>query len=176
MTESNEVSDPYDPFVCSSDVDLAALCDDASVMPLLRDDDRPIFNDSWEAEALAIVRVLVSRGAFSAREWYDVISAEIRAAQERGDPDRGDTYYQHWMRALERITIEHGIIDPGTLVEHQRLWSLAVANTPHGSPILFEYAFAEPVAGHEHEHAHATTTEDPLPLVVHRNPRATSPS
>ncbi len=38
-----------------------------------------------------------------------VISAEIAAAQAAGDPDLGDTYYRHWLAALEKIVVQKGL-------------------------------------------------------------------
>src|SRR3972149_4073939 len=45
---------------------------------------------------------------FAARELWGP-AAEIRAAQERGDPDLGTTYSLHWLAALEGLVAEKGI-------------------------------------------------------------------
>jgi nitrile hydratase accessory protein len=150
------------PIITTSDVGLADFCADTTVTPLLRDEGRPVFNDSWEAEAFAIGKMLVANGVVTPREWFDVISDEIRKAVEAGDPDRGDTYYQHWLNALERICIEKGLFDAPTLAENRRLWALAVKNTPHGHPIEFKYAFVEG----EHEHTHEESQVAPEPMAV----------
>ena len=141
-------------------------CDITDVTPLLRDDDRPLFNDSWEAEAFAIGKMLVLDGTVSGREWYDTIGAEIREAQDRGDPDRGDTYYQHWMKALESVCIEKGLFDEDELAAEQKLWMKAVANTPHGVPIRLENAFEKPAAPQHHHHDHDGQAIDPEPVAV----------
>ena len=144
--------------------DMSADCGAPDIEPLLREEGRPLFADSWEAEAFAIGKLLVAEGLVTPREWYDVISDEIRKAQAAGDPDRGDTHYQHWMSALERICVEKGLVDAGTLEEHVEIWGRAVANTPHGVPILFENAFSVPDApGHEHTHGH----DGPEPMAVY---------
>ncbi len=138
------------------------------IEPLPRDEGRPIFNDSWEAEAYAIGKLLVAERIVSRKEWYDAIHAEIQAAQKRGDPDRGDTYYQHWMNALERVCIDKGLTDAKTLAEHTRLWGRAVANTPHGAPIELDNAFRAPEAPiHVHRHDHdEEPTQAPEPMAV----------
>ena len=146
--------------------DIEADCSLPTIEPLLSDEGRPVFADSWEAEAFIMGKMLVADGLITPREWYDTISGEIKAAQERGDPDRGDTHYQHWMDALERICVEKDLVDAGTLMQHQAIWSIAVAKTPHGTPILFENAFLEEDE-HDHEHEHGAATEDPPPVAVY---------
>ena len=37
--------------------------------------------------------------------------AEIKRAQAAGDPDTGETYYRHWLNALERLVAEKGVAD-----------------------------------------------------------------
>lgn len=151
------------PIVSADEVGVAGLCADTAVMPLLRDEGRPVFNDSWEAEAFTIGKALVANGAVTPREWYDAISDEIGKAVAAGDPDRGDTHYQHWMNALERVCVEKGLLDADALAERRRLWGLAVKNTPHGHPIELKYAFAE--GGPEHEHAHPQGAPPPLAVL-----------
>ena len=63
----------------------------------------PVFSEPWEAQAFALVVALQDRGIFTAAEWADALGAEIRRAQAAGDPDTGDTYYGHWLAALERL-------------------------------------------------------------------------
>ena len=167
MSDPSPVLDPGEPtadFAAPPTV-VPMDCEGDEVMPLLRDEGRPLFNDSWEAEAFAIGRILVDTGVVSRQEWMAVISDEIRKAQEAGDPDRGDTYYQHWMNALERVCLEHDLIDPETYPEHVRLWSLAVSNTPHGVAIAFQNAFDPPEAP-AHEHFHDGHWHEPEPMAV----------
>ena len=152
------------PIITTDEIAVASFCEDSTVTPLLRDEGRPVFNDSWEAEAFTIGKMLVANGVVTAREWFDAISDEIRNAVAAGDPDRGDTYYQHWMNALERICIEKGLFDADLLAERRKLWGQAVKNTPHGHPIEFKYAFVE--GSHEHEHEHVHEAPEPLAVLV----------
>jgi nitrile hydratase accessory protein len=69
-----------------------------------RDAQGPVFNEPWEARAFAMVVLLHERGLFSWPEWAEALSREIGRAQAAGDPDLGDTYYQHWLNALEALT------------------------------------------------------------------------
>jgi nitrile hydratase accessory protein len=73
----------------------------------------------------SLVVQLGDRGFYSWTEWADTLGAVIREAQAGGDPDLGDTYYEHWMKALERLMRAKGIGDPETIealaeqIEHE---------------------------------------------------------
>ena len=103
-----------------------------------RDAEGPVFREPWEAQAFAIVLGLYRRGLFTWKEWTDALVAEIRRAQAAGDPDTGETYYRHWLAALERIVAEKGITDDATLGRYRKAWRHAAARTPHGQPIVLE--------------------------------------
>ncbi len=113
------------------------------------------FRDIWEAKAFAVGNLLIKSGFMSREEWVEIFSEEIKAAQQRGDEDRGDTYYSHWMHALERIAVERGLSTGPELRERQRLWQLARENTPHGVAVSLEHAFHSPDAGHGHGDGHS---------------------
>jgi nitrile hydratase accessory protein len=94
--------------------------------PLLRDDGAPPFRDLWEAEAFAIGNLLIKEGVITCKEWETVMSEAILRAQAAGDPDHGDTYFNHWADALETILISHGMTDRESLSEQQALWDRAM--------------------------------------------------
>ena len=58
---------------------------------------------------------LQERGLFTWREWAATLGDEIKRAQAAGDPDTGETYYRHWLAALERLVAEKGVSDAATL-------------------------------------------------------------
>ncbi len=74
-----------------------------------RDDSGPVFREPWEAQAFAMTLALHERGLFSWNEWARALAAEIAAAQAAGDADLGDTYYRHWLAALERLITAKGV-------------------------------------------------------------------
>ena len=100
-----------------------------------RDDDGPVFREPWEAQAFALALSLHERGVFSWTEWAAALGEEIRKAQAAGDPDTGETYYRHWLAALERLVAAKGVVDPQTLARTRDAWQRACARTPHGSQI-----------------------------------------
>ena len=63
----------------------------------------PVFNEPWEARAFAMTLALHERGLFTWPQWAEALSQEIDRAHAAGDADLGDTYYQHWLRALESL-------------------------------------------------------------------------
>jgi len=100
-----------------------------------RDREGPVFNEPWEAQAFAMTLELNKRGLFTWKEWTEALGAEIKRAQAAGDPDRGNTYYRHWLAALERIVAAKGIVDARTLARTRDAWAHACQRTPHGKPI-----------------------------------------
>ncbi len=99
------------------------------------DGDGPVFREPWEAQAFALVVALHEQGAFGWEEWTATLAGEIARAQAAGDPDTGETYYRHWLSALERIADEKGLTDAGTLARYAEAWGRAADRTPHGAPI-----------------------------------------
>ncbi len=95
----------------------------------------PVFREPWQAQAFALAHSLQERGVFSRTEWAATLGDEIKKAQARGDPDTGETYYHHWLAALERLVAAKGLADVETLDRTREAWRRACARTPHGSPI-----------------------------------------
>ena len=107
----------------------------AVVPGIPRDEEGPVFREPWEAQAFAMALLLQEAGVFAWSEWARTLGEEIAAAQAAGDPDRGDTYYRHWLAALERILSEKGLTSRVQLERHRRAWRHAAERTPHGAPI-----------------------------------------
>ncbi len=95
----------------------------------------PVFREPWEAQAFAMTLALYDRGLFTWPEWAAMLAAEIRRAHESGDPDTGETYYHHWLAALERMVAEKRVTDSRTLARYHDAWDHAADRTPHGMPI-----------------------------------------
>jgi len=100
-----------------------------------RDADGPVFREPWEAQAFAMTLALHERGLFTWAEWAAVLSVEIKRAQAAGDPDTGETYYSHWLAALEKLVAEKGVTTEATLHCYRDAWDHACDRTPHGQPI-----------------------------------------
>ena len=100
-----------------------------------RDGDGPVFREPWEAQVFAMTLALFERGVFTWPEWATMLAAEIKRAQEAGDPDAGDTYYHHWLNALERMVAAKGVTTQVDLRRYRDAWDRACDRTPHGKPI-----------------------------------------
>lgn len=105
------------------------------LLALPRDEGGPVFNEPWEAHAFALAVRLSESGCFTWSEWTAALSQEIRMAQERGDPDLGNSYYQHWLNALERLCAEKGLASGTDMHRRKEQWRTAYLHTPHGQPI-----------------------------------------
>ena len=106
---------------------------DSSGQP--REDDGPVFREPWEAQAFAMTLALHQRGLFSWTEWAEALARQIRTAQATGDADLGDTYYRHWLAALEGLVAAKGASSMEELTRYQGAWSHAADRTPHGQSI-----------------------------------------
>ena len=106
-------------------------------------EDGPVFREPWEAQAFAMALSLHQRGLFTGPEWAATLADEISRAQAAGDPDTGETYYHHWLNALERLVAEKGVADRPTLTRYRDAWERAAEATPHGAPIVLKPEYFE---------------------------------
>ncbi|RAI44028.1 nitrile hydratase accessory protein [Rhodoplanes roseus] len=102
------------------------------MMAIPRDGDGPLFRARWEALAFVLAMMLEQRRAFTWTEWAQSFGTEIRRAHKAGT---GETYFEAWLAALERIVAEKGLADRATLTRYQHAWDQAAARTPAGAPI-----------------------------------------
>jgi nitrile hydratase accessory protein len=93
-----------------------------------------VFAKPWEARAFAITVSLHERGLYTWAEWADALATRIKVAQNAGDADIGDTYYHHWLDALEDLLASKGV-DSAETARWRDAWQHAANRTPHGAPI-----------------------------------------
>lgn len=106
-----------------------------AIPELPSDSDGPVFGEPWEAQAFAITLALHRRGLFTWTEWSGRLAAEINRAEAGGDRDTGETYYRHWLAALERLVADKRLSDQAELARYRDAWKRAADRTPHGTPI-----------------------------------------
>ena len=99
------------------------------------DADGPVFAEPWQAQAFAMTLALHQKSLFTWVEWAQALAERIAAAQADGDADLGDTYYHHWLAALESLVAAKGASTLSELQRFQRAWDHAADRTPHGRPI-----------------------------------------
>ncbi|KDB08244.1 putative Nitrile hydratase accessory protein [Burkholderia sp. lig30] len=95
----------------------------------------PVFSAPWQAAAFAMTLALHERGLVTWTEWAAYLNRAILDAQASGDPDHGDTYYVHWLTALERIATAKGWVTTDALLKCRNAWDEAARRTPHGKRI-----------------------------------------
>ena len=100
-----------------------------------KDDNGTVFRELWEAQAFAMTISLHERGLFTWSEWAQALSQHIAFARAQGDPDLGDTYYHHWLAALESLVTTKQLSTDAELKRYQQAWDHAADRTPHGRPI-----------------------------------------
>ena len=103
--------------------------------PLPRDADGPVFAEPWQAQAFALAVKLSEQGHFTWKEWAAELAAELKAAADRGEPDDGSHYYEHWLATLERLVAAKGLSDPAAMLARKEAWAEAYRHTPHGKPV-----------------------------------------
>jgi nitrile hydratase accessory protein len=107
----------------------------------LGDDAGPTFAEPWQAEAFATVQALIDADVVTPKEWMDALAAAIAEHRQGGDPDLGDTYYEHWLAALERVLAAKDLVTPDATDARAEDWRRAYLNTPHGQPVDLEAAW-----------------------------------
>lgn len=76
-----------------------------------QDDEGPVFNAPWEARAFGLAVQLNQSGVFEWSDWVEKFNQQIQIAQSQGDPDLGDTYYNHWLLTLEGILLDKKLVN-----------------------------------------------------------------
>ena len=103
------------------------------------DGDEPVFSAPWQAQAFALAVSLNEAGHFTWGEWTDCFAPILKEAQTAPGADTADvneTYYQAWLKALERLVVQKGITTAPVLSERKDAWDRAARATPHGEPII----------------------------------------
>jgi len=107
----------------------------AALPPLPRDAEGPVFAEPWQAQAFALAVKLYEQGHFTWKEWAAALAEELKSATDRGEPDDGSHYYEHWLATLERLISAKGLSDPATMLARKEAWADAYRHTPHGKAV-----------------------------------------
>lgn len=103
---------------------------------LTQPDAPPIFDEPWQATALALAEQLKLAGVFSPTEWADTLG-QIRARQARENiDDTNAAYFEAVLEALEQLSETHAGLTAKERANRQAQWKRAYQNTPHGHPVL----------------------------------------
>jgi nitrile hydratase accessory protein len=106
---------------------------------LPRDEGGAVFSEPWQAQAFALAVKLSEQGHFTWKEWAETLAGELKDAADRGEPDDGSHYYEHWLAALERLVTSKGLTDDASLDTRKEAWADAYRHTPHGKPVTLDH-------------------------------------
>jgi nitrile hydratase accessory protein len=107
----------------------------AALPQLPRDEGGPVFAEPWQAQAFALAVKLSEQGHFTWKEWAAALAKELKSAADRGEPDDGSHYYEHWLAALESLVTAKRLSDPAAMLARKEAWADAYRHTPHGKPV-----------------------------------------
>jgi|TARA_B110000977_G_scaffold109294_1_gene142184 nitrile hydratase accessory protein len=111
---------------------------DKALKPLVDMDGDPIFDEAWQAQALAMADSLVKSGLFSANDWSNALGQSLKESANRADIDSQLTYYQSVLKTLEQLIADHSEIDAALMDSKRQDWEKAYLNTPHGQPVTLD--------------------------------------
>ena len=110
--------------------------------PLLpRDEGGLVFAEPWQAQVFAMAVQLSAAGHFTWTEWTTALGAHLQTAADRGEPDDGSRYFEHWLAALEHLVAEKKLTDRTALNARKAAWADAYRHTPHGQPVELRAPF-----------------------------------
>jgi nitrile hydratase accessory protein len=91
---------------------MARIPDLGAVARIPLKEGEPVFHAPWEARAFAMALRLFERGHYTWQEFQDHLIAEIASPRASADSGPGSTvaYYEHWLRALEKLLSEKGLV------------------------------------------------------------------
>jgi hypothetical protein len=96
------------------------------------DDQRPAFDEPWEAQAYAMSQVLIENGLIAPEAWARTLARAIKDRLKAGADDTTETYFAAVADALELALT----LDSEELDQTVKAWRAAFEATPHGKPVL----------------------------------------
>lgn len=109
-----------------------------ALKPLADMDGDPVFDEAWQAQALAMADSLVKSGLFSASVWSDALGQSLKESTDRADVDSQRTYYSCVLKTLEKLIADHSDINTQLMDSKREDWEQAYLNTLHGQPVTLD--------------------------------------
>jgi nitrile hydratase accessory protein len=76
----------------------------------------PNFDADWQRRAFGVAVALSEFGHYPWSAFQQQLIAAIGGWESTSEPERDSwQYYQHWLTALERVLVEHGLVTPDEL-------------------------------------------------------------
>jgi nitrile hydratase accessory protein len=106
-----------------------------------RDNGELVFAAPWESRAFGVALALQDAGQLDWEDFRRALIGEIAGWQAAHPSGEGWSYYECWLRAVEQVVSERGLVGGDELRERTA-------------------AFAARPAGHDHEHGHEHRHDD----------------
>ena len=106
------------------------------VLPFKRLDGEPVFDEPWQAQALAFADVLIESKIISPTIWSATLGDTLKQAAAAGATDNMETYYQSVLKSVEKLLEQTSGILPEEIENKSRAWAEAYLATPHGQPVM----------------------------------------
>lgn len=114
--------------------DPAYLLDSAGPAAPPRDNGELVFAAPWESRAFGLALALNEAGLIDWEEFRQALIREIGDWEAAHPYGEGWSYYDCWLRALERTASARGLVDPGALDERTALLAARPAGHDHERP------------------------------------------
>ena len=76
-----------------------------------------VFETPWEARAFGLAVALNENGNYAWGDFGSRLSSEISRAEQSGEVS---TYYERWLRALEKLVVDNGMVTAEEIVSKTR--------------------------------------------------------
>lgn len=93
--------------------------------------DKPDFDEGWQAQAYAMGQVLIESGKVDAATWGKVLGAHIRRRLADGAADNLENYFESVTATVETVLN----VPSDELTALIEAWRTAYLETPHGNPV-----------------------------------------
>ena len=102
--------------------------------PLAGEPGKPVFDEQWQAQVLAMADLLIQSGQIDAAEWSQVLGRSLKKWQ----PEQADTitnYYCAVLEALAMLIDQKELLTMDQISQREDDWKSAYLSTPHGQPV-----------------------------------------
>jgi nitrile hydratase accessory protein len=125
--------------------DATYLLDSSGPAAPPRDNGELVFAAPWESRAFGVALALHAAGRIDWEEFRQALIAEIGAWEAAHPSGDGWSYYECWLRSLERVISGQGLVGAGDLRARAALLAARPAGHDHG-----EAGHHHGEAGHHH--------------------------
>ena len=112
--------------------DAAYLLDSAGPAAPPRDNGELVFAAPWESRAFGVALALHDAGRIDWENFRQSLIAEIRDWEAAHPSGEGWSYYERWLRALERVVSGEGLVGAEDLRARQAVLASRPAGHDHG--------------------------------------------